>query len=207
MGNRPAAVRCADRLGARRCHRAGANGRRLDHRRSARPGSLVRGFAASLPAPVGSAALRIQFFPSHGFPIRSWRIQSGPIRYCPFPCSKTDRQRRRRCPTSTPALPLKTFREFPITPVATAAASRPPDSCTQVRAASRVCETCGCDVQGRPGFGPGLAMRFGWWGVENDGSPVKVGEYQGLSSSPFWDLDGVWTDRQANVGFHLVGTG
>ncbi len=71
--------------------------------------------------------------------------------------------------------------------------------------ASRVCETCGCDVQGRPGFGPGLAMRFGWWGVENDGSPVKVGEYQGLSSSPFWDLDGVWTDRRRTLDFTLSG--
>ena len=70
---------------------------------------------------------------------------------------------------------------------------------------NRVCETCGYDVQGRSGFGPGLAMRLGWWGVENDGSPVKVGEYQGLSSSPFWDLDGVWTNRSQTLDFTLSG--
>ncbi len=69
----------------------------------------------------------------------------------------------------------------------------------------RVCETCGCDVQGRPGFGPDLAIRFGWWGVGTDGSPVKVGEYQGLSSSPFWDLDGVWTNRSRTLDFTLSG--
>lgn len=33
------------------------------------------------------------------------------------------------------------------------------------------------------------AIRFGWWGIVSQGSQVKTGEYQNLSSSPFWDLD------------------
>ncbi len=70
---------------------------------------------------------------------------------------------------------------------------------------SGVCEACGRDVQGKPGFGPGLAFRFGWWGVESDGSPVKVGEFQDLSSSPFWDLDGIWTNGSRTLDFTLSG--
>ncbi len=69
----------------------------------------------------------------------------------------------------------------------------------------RVCEACGYDVQGKPGFGPDLASRFGWWAVQSDGSPVKVGEYQSLTSSPFWDLDGVWTNGSRTLDFTLSG--
>ena len=32
--------------------------------------------------------------------------------------------------------------------------------------------------------------RFGWWAMWHSGSPAKVGEYQDLNSSPFWDVDG-----------------
>lgn len=69
----------------------------------------------------------------------------------------------------------------------------------------RVCQQCGCDVQGRPSFGPRLAMRFGWWGIDTDGATVKTGEYQDLSSSPFWDLDGTWSNRQRTLDFTLSG--
>ena len=36
--------------------------------------------------------------------------------------------------------------------------------------------------------------RFGWWGGGYNGSPSKVGEYQGLGSSPFWDIDTIRSD-------------
>lgn len=34
-----------------------------------------------------------------------------------------------------------------------------------------------------------LAVRGGWWYVGRHGSETKVGEYQGLTSSPFWDVE------------------
>lgn len=34
-----------------------------------------------------------------------------------------------------------------------------------------------------------VAARFGWWFVDVAGDPTKVGEYQGLGSSAFWDVD------------------
>ncbi len=68
-----------------------------------------------------------------------------------------------------------------------------------------VCDGCGCDVQGRPSFGPDRAFRFGWWGVDSKGSPVKVGEYQDLQSSPFWDLDGIWTDGSRTFDYTFSG--
>ena len=40
--------------------------------------------------------------------------------------------------------------------------------------------------------------RFGWWGGGVNGSPLKVGEYQGLGTSPFWDID---TDSQRRPGY------
>ncbi|MCA9140260.1 MAG: hypothetical protein KDB00_25995, partial [Planctomycetales bacterium] len=70
---------------------------------------------------------------------------------------------------------------------------------------TQACPTCRCDVHGRPSDGPDVAFRFGWWGVESDGSPVKVGEYQDLASSPFWDLDGVWTNGRRTLDFTLTG--
>ncbi len=69
----------------------------------------------------------------------------------------------------------------------------------------RGCEACGWDVQGKRGFGPGLALRFGWWAVDSDGSPVKVGEFQDLKSSPFWDLDGVWSNGSRTLDLTLSG--
>ncbi len=50
------------------------------------------------------------------------------------------------------------------------------------------------------------AVRFGWWGVSKSGSLVKVGEYQGLkSSSPFFDLDGIYSDGCTTRDFYLSG--
>ncbi len=49
------------------------------------------------------------------------------------------------------------------------------------------------------------AARFGWWGVNTSGSLQKVGEYQGLdSSSPFFDLDGIYSDGSKTTDFYLT---
>jgi hypothetical protein len=49
-------------------------------------------------------------------------------------------------------------------------------------------------------------IRFGWWGVQNSGSPNKVGEYQSLAPSPFWDLDGLSSDGTRTVDFSATQT-
>jgi hypothetical protein len=66
----------------------------------------------------------------------------------------------------------------------------------------RICEKCGewtcdgrwCDVNESPYFAESPVVRFGWWGVDADGSRTKIGEYQDLRSSPFWDFDSVRSD-------------
>lgn len=49
------------------------------------------------------------------------------------------------------------------------------------------------------------ALRFGWWGVDADGSPVKTGEYQDLKSSPFWDVDAISSDGVRTWNLSLSG--
>jgi hypothetical protein len=63
----------------------------------------------------------------------------------------------------------------------------------------------GYDVFGKPLFGPEHALRFGWWAVDSEGSPVKVGEYQDLTSSPFWDLDGIRSDGFRTLDYTFSG--
>jgi hypothetical protein len=46
-----------------------------------------------------------------------------------------------------------------------------------------------------------FATRFGWWFVDDQGSPVKIGEYQSLESSPFFDIDGLRTDGLRTLDF------
>jgi hypothetical protein len=50
-----------------------------------------------------------------------------------------------------------------------------------------------------PAVTPSAAVRFGWWGVHQQGAKTKVGEWQGLSPSPFWDVDAVFSDRQRTL--------
>ena len=50
-----------------------------------------------------------------------------------------------------------------------------------------------------------VAVRGGWWGVTRQGSATKVGEYQDLASSPFWDLDLLRSDGDSTLD--LFGTG
>ncbi len=49
-------------------------------------------------------------------------------------------------------------------------------------------------------------FRFGWWAFWNNGSPQKVGEYQALKPSPFWDADGFSSDGTRTVGITATGT-
>jgi hypothetical protein len=45
-----------------------------------------------------------------------------------------------------------------------------------------------------------VAARFGWWGVHNTGSLNMTGEWQGLHpSSPFFDVEGLWTNGQRTL--------
>lgn len=63
-----------------------------------------------------------------------------------------------------------------------------------------------------PDFLPGhgerrnwLAVRAGVWGVTRQGSPTKVGEWQSLRSSEFWDIDGLFTDGGRTFNFFASG--
>jgi hypothetical protein len=68
-----------------------------------------------------------------------------------------------------------------------------------------VCDGMGCDVQCRPLYGAIHAFRLGAWGVDTDGDLVKVGEFQDLNSSEFWDLDSIWSDGTRTLDFTLSG--
>ncbi|MFH1268117.1 MAG: hypothetical protein ABIK89_20555, partial [Planctomycetota bacterium] len=62
-------------------------------------------------------------------------------------------------------------------------------------------------VRGQSTFHEDVVARFGWWGLDVDGSPNNVGEWQGLdSSSPFWDVDGLVSDGSQTVDFFATGT-
>lgn len=43
-------------------------------------------------------------------------------------------------------------------------------------------------------YRPMLALRYGWWAVTSQGDPTKVGEYQALRSSAFFDADILHSD-------------
>lgn len=46
-----------------------------------------------------------------------------------------------------------------------------------------------------------FASRAGWWSVDHNGNPAKVGEYQSLDSSPFFDIDGLVTNGLETLDF------
>lgn len=50
-----------------------------------------------------------------------------------------------------------------------------------------------------------IAARFGWWAVDHQGALTKVGEYQDLKPSPFWDFDLLKSDGARTLD--LFGTG
>lgn len=57
-----------------------------------------------------------------------------------------------------------------------------------------VCNDACCDAWGPPAYQANGALRFGYWSIGNEGSQQKTGEYQDLSSSPFWDVDTIISD-------------
>lgn len=62
-----------------------------------------------------------------------------------------------------------------------------------------------CDVSGPPSSCYEHAVRFGWWGVSASGSPTRVGEYQSLRSSPFFDVDTLVSDGERTLDLMLSG--
>ena len=50
-----------------------------------------------------------------------------------------------------------------------------------------------------------IAARFGWWATSNDGEPNKVGEFQDLDPSPFWDVDSILSNGERTLDFTLSG--
>jgi hypothetical protein len=48
--------------------------------------------------------------------------------------------------------------------------------------------------------------RFGFWGSSHSGSPAKVGEYQDLGSSPFFDVDGFRSNGKRTLDYTITGT-
>ena len=50
-----------------------------------------------------------------------------------------------------------------------------------------------------------LALRGGYWDVGSEGAKTKVGEFQHLQSSAFWDADGLLTDGRKTIDFSATG--
>ncbi len=57
----------------------------------------------------------------------------------------------------------------------------------------------------RPAIRSDVVARFGWWATSIDGDRVKIGEWQDLSPSPFWDIDGLQSDGFSTVDFFAAG--
>lgn len=53
---------------------------------------------------------------------------------------------------------------------------------------------------------PPVVIRFGYWGTHTAGNVVKVGEYQDLNPSPFFDVDGLRSDGEKTLDFTVTGT-
>ena len=51
----------------------------------------------------------------------------------------------------------------------------------------------------------GIAASFGWWGVQRSGSPWVIGQWQSTTSSPFWDVDGLWTNGTRTLNYTATG--
>ncbi len=49
------------------------------------------------------------------------------------------------------------------------------------------------------------AARFGWWATSVTGNRTKIGEYQGLDSSAFYDFDQLASDGDRTLDFHVTG--
>lgn len=52
----------------------------------------------------------------------------------------------------------------------------------------------------------GIALGFGWWDVERRGNPWVIGQWQDTHSSPFWDVDGLYTNGTRTFNYSATGT-
>ncbi len=57
-----------------------------------------------------------------------------------------------------------------------------------------------------PAYYGDTALRFGWWAVDTSGSLNKVGEYQSVRSSPFFDVDRLSSDGCRTSNLTITGT-
>jgi hypothetical protein len=56
-----------------------------------------------------------------------------------------------------------------------------------------------------PSYHRDLALRLGGWGINVDGSPIELQDYQNLHDSVFWDVDGLFSDGDRTLNFSLTG--
>lgn len=52
----------------------------------------------------------------------------------------------------------------------------------------------------------GLALRLGWWAVIHTGNPWVVGQWQSTDPSPFFDVDGLYTNGTRTFNYSVTGT-
>jgi hypothetical protein len=52
----------------------------------------------------------------------------------------------------------------------------------------------------------GVTLGFGGWGVISRGNPWVIGQWQSTDSSPFWDVDGLWTNGTRTLNYSATGT-
>jgi hypothetical protein len=50
-----------------------------------------------------------------------------------------------------------------------------------------------------------MSVAFGWWSVMRHGSPFVIGEWQSTRPSPFWDVDGLWTNGTSTLNYSATG--
>jgi hypothetical protein len=51
-----------------------------------------------------------------------------------------------------------------------------------------------------------LVFRFGWWGLWRSGNPWVIGQWQSTDPSPFWDVDGLYTNGTRTFNYWATGT-
>ena len=56
-----------------------------------------------------------------------------------------------------------------------------------------------------PWVGQDANFRFGWWAADQSGDPTKVGEFQDLDGSPFFDIDGIFSNGERTFNFTATG--
>ncbi len=102
--------------------------------------------------------------------------------------------------TPAPAPETAATPAIDVTPEAAATPATASTATATPATAPAQCNFVGCDPIHE------LILRAGAWGVNASGSPQKVGEYQSLNSSPFWDADGLFSDGSRTLDITATGT-